>query len=180
MFDLLTQSAIGEVITRIATTAKALQRDIHVVACSTLAHVAEHGDYRGVLSLLNAMPNGQRVQALVVWYQHFSDGALQISKGTDGGFAVKLKAGWKDSCSIDVATAMLTDYAAFTKEAKPATLSVEKLIKMIEDKANNTELNADGSPKVDPAARSIGAKLVAIYRDMIKQAAAATAAPVEG
>lgn len=171
LIEILTQTAINEVIQKIATTAKALQGQIHQCAVSTLSHIAEHGDYRGAAALLNALPTGQRVQALVVWFQHFSDGALQIKKAESGGFAVSLKAGWKDSCSIDVEAAMLTDYAAFTKEAKPATFTVEKLIKMIEDKANNTELNVDGSAKVDPSARGVAAKLVAAYRSMIKAAA---------
>ncbi len=171
--EIISQSAVMEVITKIATTAKALQSQIHQCAVSTLAHVAEHGDYRGVTALLNALPVGQRVQALAVWFQHFSDGALQIKKAEAGGFAVSLKAGWQDKCSIDIESAAATDYATFTKESKPNTFTVERLIKMIEDKANNTELNADGSPKVADAARAVAAKLVAAYRDMIKAAAAA-------
>lgn len=175
--EILTQTATNEQIMTIATTAKALQSQIHQCAVSTLWHINEHGDFRGAQALLNALPNGQRVQALAVWFQHFSDGALQIKKAEAGGFAVSLKTGWKDKCSIDIEAACLTDYAAFTKEAKPATFTVEKLLKMIEDKANNVELNVDGSPKVDPAARGIAAKLVAAYRAMIKAAAETVEVP---
>lgn len=170
--EILSQKDTNEQIVKIATTAKALQGQIHQCAVSSLAHINEHGDFRGAQALLNALPNGQRVQALAVWFGHFSDGALQIKKAESGGFAVSLKSGWQDKCSIDIEAACLTDYAAFTKEAKPATFTVEKLIKMIEDKANNVELNADGSAKVDPSARGVAAKLVAAYRDMIKIAAA--------
>lgn len=169
--QILSQSDVNECVAKIATTAKALQSQIHQCAVSTLSHINEHGDYRGVTALLNALPVGQRVQSLVVWFTHFSDGALQIKKAEAGGFAVSLKSGWKDKCSIDLESASATDYAVFTKEVRPSTFTVEKLIKMLEDKANNTELNVDNTPKVDVAARAIAAKLVGSYRDMVNNAA---------
>jgi hypothetical protein len=160
--EILSQSAVMDAITKVMAGARALQGQIHQCALSTLSHVAQHGDFRGVAHLLNGLPNGQRVQALVVWYQHFSDGALQIKKA-NGSFSVSLKQDWQNKCTFDLEGADATDYAAFTKESKPAAFTVEKLVKWLESKANNMD-----DAEVAPETRGVAAKLVATYRDMIK------------
>lgn len=161
---ILTQSAVTEVIARIGSAAKTLQADIHQAAVSTLDHCREHGDYRGALALVNALPNGQRVLALVEWFQHFSTSKLMFKKSKDGaGFTAELS---KDRADTDfmVELAMATDYGSFTKEVAPKTMDVVALIKSLESKANNDKLNADGSPKVSQEARAAAAFLVASFR----------------
>ncbi len=168
--EILTRSAVFEVITRIGTAAKTLQAEIHQAAVSTLDHTREHGDYRGALALVNALPNGQRVQGLIVWFEHFSSGALKFKANKDGaGFSAKLSAERSED-DFDIAAAMLTDYGTFTKEAKPATFTVDKLIKMLESKANDDRTNDDGTPKVEPSARSVAAKFVRTYREAVSAA----------
>lgn len=167
--EILTVSAIGEVLDKIATTAKALQSQIHQCAVSALSHTFEHGDYRSVVRLLNALPNGQRVQALAVWFAHFSNNALEIKKAS-GAFTVsfdskKLVDMDKDNMLI---VAMEQDYGSFTKESKPAALSLEKLIGWIEKKATAND------DEVEPAAKAVAAKLVADYKSgIVKQSAVA-------
>jgi hypothetical protein len=171
--EILTVSAIGEVLDKIATTAKALQSQIHQCAVSALAHTFESGDYRSVTRLLNALPNGQRVQALSVWFNAMSDNVLEIKK-VSGGFSVSLASGWKDKigerADVLLEVAMEQDYGSFTKEAKPTALTLEKLIKWVESKAHNA--NDD---EVEPAARAVAAKLVADYKAGIAKLVATAA-----
>lgn len=166
--EILSVSAIGEVLDKIATTAKALQSQIHQCAVSALAHTFESGDYRSVTKLLNALPNGQRVQALSVWFAAMSDSMLEIKKA-NGAFSVALMSGWKDKLGDSDETraaraeqllgvAMEQDYGSFTKESKPAAMTLEKMIKWLESKAVANE------DDVEPAAKVVAAKLVATYK----------------
>lgn len=161
---ILSQAAVTDKVAVIGKSAKALQADIHQVAVSTLDHCREHGDYRGALSLVNALPNGQRVKGLVAWFQNFSNGKLvfKADKAT-GGFTAELK---KDRVDTDfnVAAAMLVDYGTFTAEVAPKTMSLEAFVKSCETKADNDEVNTDGTPKVSREARAFAAKCVAMYR----------------
>jgi len=170
--EILTVSAIGEVLEKIATTARALQSQIHQCAVSALSHTFEHGDFRSVTRLLNALPNGQRVQALAVWFAHFSNNALTIKKAS-GAFSVVL-----DSSKLGdemlrmelLDAAMDQDYGTFTKESKPTALTLEKLIGWIEKRATAND------DEVEPAAKAVAAKLVASYKAEITKSMEAVAA----
>lgn len=168
--EILSVSAIGEVLDKIATTAKALQSQIHQCAVSALSHTFEHGDFRSVTKLLNALPNGQRVQALAVWFAHFSNNALAINK-TSGAFSVVLdssKLGDEMQRLEMLEQAMEQDYGSFTKESKPTAMTLEKMIKWLESKAVANE------DDVEPAAKAVAAKLVATYKaDVTKLVATA-------
>lgn len=163
MIEILTQSAVMTVIAGIKTSATKLQAEIHQAAVSCLDHVRQHGDTRGALALVTALPNGQRVQGLIEWFRGFSNGKVSFKKDQSGALAIVLQKERVDS-DFDIESAMATDFGAFTKEAKPRSLTVDALIKMIEQKANNTELNADSTPKVTPEARAVAASLVGAYR----------------
>lgn len=167
--EIISQSDVMEFITSVKSKAVLLQAEIHQAAVSTLDHCREHGDYRGALALVNALPNGQRVEGLIAWYSHFSNGKLAFKKDQHGQRTAKLEARRVDS-DFDIQAAMVTDFGQLTKEAKPATFTVEKLIKSLEQKASNTETNSDGTPKVDMAARAMSAKLVNYYRGLVQEA----------
>lgn len=168
--EILSQTAVTAVIASIKTNAVKLQGEIHQAAVSTLDHVREHGDFRGALALVCALPNGQRVEGLIAWYSHFSNGKLTFKKDQHGQRTCTLKRE-RDETDFDIEAAMLTDFGALTKEPKANTFGVDKLIKMLESKANNTETNSDGTPKVSEDCRAISAKLVASYRAMVSVAA---------
>jgi len=170
--EILSVSAIGEVLNQIATTAKALQSQIHQCAVSALAHTFESGDYRSVTRLLNALPNGQRVQALAVWFDAMSDHVLEIKKA-NSAFSVALAAGWKDKIGDRadqlLEVAMAQDYGTFTKEAKPTAMTLEKMIKWLEAKATAPDED------VEPAAKAVAGKLVSNYKaELSKFVAVAT------
>lgn len=161
--EILSQAAVTDKVAMINKSAKTLQADIHQVAVSTLDHCREHGDYRGALALVNALPNGQRVKGLVAWFQNFSNGKLVFKQG-EGGFTAELKKDRVDS-DFNVLAAMEIDYGSFTKEAAPKTMTLEAFIKSLESKADNDEKNTDGTPKVSPETRAFAAKCVAVYRN---------------
>lgn len=162
--EILSQSAVTDKVAIIGKASKALQADIHQVAVSTLDHCREHGDYRGALGLVNALPNGQRVKALVAWYQNFSNGKLTFKGGSKGEpFTAELNKTRVDS-DFNVAAAMLVDYGSFTAEIAPKTMTLEAFVKSCETKADNDEVNTDGTPKISREARAFAAKCVAMYR----------------
>lgn len=161
---LLTQTDVLVAIDVIKASARSLQTDIHVCAVSTLDHVRAHGDYRGVVALLNALPNGQRVKGLAAWYRSMSSGklALKLDK-TSKEWIADLS---KDRADTDfkMAEAEATDYGAFTAEREPVTMTLLSFVKRIESIANNDEKNDDGTDKVEPAARIMAAETVAMIR----------------
>lgn len=162
----LAQSEIMDFVGKIATTAKALEANIHQASLSTLVHVEEFGDYRGVSALLNALPKGQRVQALAEWYRNFSDKALSI-RLNEGVWQVSLKKGWKQECVFDIEGAAEVSYAEFSKEVAPKPMTVEKLLGMIKRVADQMD-----DAKAEPSARAVAADLLASHR--AKVAAAVT------
>lgn len=64
-------SAIEGAIKSIHGRGQSLQKDIHIAACSVLAHVAKHSDVRLVAKLIAAMPEFGRANALREWFVAF-------------------------------------------------------------------------------------------------------------
>lgn len=159
--NLYTRSQIGSKVARIVRVAGKVDAELHVVLCSILDHTREHGDYTAIEPLMNGLPNGQRKEAIVAWVTHFSGKQLVLSQNK------KTKI-WKGDLVpnrnqdlFDIPGAMAVTFGDFTKEPKATTLTLALLIKMLEQKSNDSKLNEDGSPKVDPEARAIAAKLAA-------------------
>lgn len=151
-------------------SAKDLQAKIHNVGVSTLVHTRDTGDARGLLALVQALPNGQRVEGLKAWATGMSSGVITFGKDNDTGeTTIKVKKGHVPANFL-IDDAIKTDFGSYTKEAKPRTLSVDQLIKMLSDKANNTELNTDGSPKVSLEARALAGKFLASYNSAVTAA----------
>lgn len=150
-------------IRSIVRVAGAVQAKIHIVAVSALAHIRDHRDTTVATSLLNALPKGQRVEALAYWFSHFSSDKLKLSKDKQGTWVANL-AKLKDCMESDfrVEESSETSYADLTKEKTPGkTFTVEALVKMLKQKADEDGLNDDGSPKVEDAARDLAADILA-------------------
>lgn len=153
----------------IRSNAKNLQAQIHLVACSTLVHVRDTGDIRGALALVQALPNGQRVEGLKAWFSGMSSGKLSFGTDSETRETTMKLARDRVPANFLIDDAVKTDFGSYTKEPKARTFTVDQLIKQLEGKANNTELNEDGTPKVDPSARMVAAKMVASYRNAVAQ-----------
>jgi hypothetical protein len=161
---LLSLQETGPRIEALAKNAKDVQAEIHLIAVSCLAHVRDHGDIRPVASLLNALPNGQRVKALVTWYRNFSSKKLGIKQDAQKLWVVEVQSE-RTPEDFKVDEAELTTFADFTTEKDPESVTVESLIRNLSRTANNDEMHKDGkTPKVSPEARAIAANLVAHYR----------------
>ena len=63
--------AIEAALKSIFTRGQTLQDDMHIAACSVLAHVGKHSDIRLVNDLLAAMPEASRKNAMRDWFAKF-------------------------------------------------------------------------------------------------------------
>jgi hypothetical protein len=68
---ILEESKLSAAIGSIARRGANLDRDIWITGASILAHAKRHGDFSNFARLLNALPQGSRVNALVGWAQEF-------------------------------------------------------------------------------------------------------------
>ena len=127
---------LGRKIASIGKRGKTLDTDIHVAACSSLFHAVidcgngeGSGDPRHLALLMNAMPQGSRVQALAKWARDHAPVTVEFDKAK--GWSAKCKAGWKD-LEQSVEAACETPFWAHSEEsvkAKPWT--AEQLIRQL-------------------------------------------------
>lgn len=171
---LMTQGDVMKAIPLLAADAASVQERIHLIACSTLDHVRAHGDTTGCVSLLNALPKGQRVKALAFWFKKFSNSKLILTFDKQSKAWVAKLSKQRLDADFDVAAACDTTFADLTDERDPVSVTIESMMRNLERNATNTDMHDDGiTPKVEPAARAFAAKLVAFARE---QKAAAQAA----
>ena len=138
-----------------------LQSDIHQVACSTLAHIRDHGDYTLAVSLMNAIPTGVRVKGLALWFHHFSNGKFAVRQDKKQGNI------WVGSVNKDrspedflVDDAVKVTFADFTTEPVKQEITVEKIKKYLEGLINNEVILADGKTQVSPEALETAVRLL--------------------
>lgn len=80
--ELLDAKKTAALIVSIGKSSARMNENIHVAACSALAHHAEHGDVTLLNKLVAAMPKAARRNALYAWALAF-DGRLQMNLGKD-------------------------------------------------------------------------------------------------
>lgn len=168
---LLTQAQVAPFINKLGATAKQVQADIHIAACSTLDHTREHGDYTGAQLLMNALPNGQRVKALGAWFSHFSNKKLtfKYDKETATWIGSLEKARMESDFGVDAA--MITSFADLTAEKDPMTLDVKAFVHGLERTAKNTAtFDGTDKPKVDPTVRQLAADVLVFIASRNKAA----------
>jgi hypothetical protein len=163
---LLTQAEALEQIPLLATDAASVQERIHVIACSTLDHVRAHGDTRGAVALMNALPKGQRVKALAHWFRAFSNSKLLMRADKATGVWAAELAKKREDTDFNVDGACEVTFADFTIERDPVSVSVDSLIRNLVRTANNTD-TFDGTdvPKVAPEARAVAAQIVSFLTE---------------
>lgn len=162
---ILDKVGCAKAIKTLARNAAAVQARIHQVAVSALAHIRDHGDTTIATGLMDALPKGQRREALSYWFTHFSNEKFTMKQDKESGKWVGNLAKLKDRSPEDfrVDESMLTTFAELTKEKKVgSTFTVEQLVKKLTTLANEDGVNEDGSPKVEEAARDMAANLLAM------------------
>jgi hypothetical protein len=168
-FTIIPQAECGKKIAQIKRVGATLQKTIHEVAVSTLAHIRDHGDYTLAVQLLDALPNGQRVKALAHWYGHFSNGAATFTFDKSGGWGAKLlKARTPEMFNIE--GAYETSFADLVAEKGYSTLNVAQVVAYLKRKAGEDGLNPDGTPKVSSEARELFAVLAVEAGKIVKAA----------
>lgn len=155
------------VIAEICTNAKNLQARIHGAAVSSLAHIRDHGDWTIAAELLGALPSGQRVNGLILWFGKFSNGKVSFRKDKESGkFTAKLEADRKPT-DFDIEGAGAIDYGDLTAEPKQARINLKALENMIRRVADNDKLvKGTNVPVVDEDARIAALKLLTSLREM--------------
>ena len=141
-------------IRNILHTGKALDKAIHVAACSALWHCREYGDTGFVSALLLAMPKGSRVKGLIHWIQEHSP--VHIKPISDSAYKVTAK-GWNKTDKWALQAAIAKPFWDFSAERNPGPLTVEKLVAYLTRLSEN-----DDTAKVDPKARELAAQLVSL------------------
>ena len=157
----LDQAQTGELINSIKRRAASVQKDIHQAAYSTLDHIRCYGDYTLALALLNALPNGQRVKALALWYKHFSGGKFSPRQDKkQGNIWVGSLAKDRQDSDFNIDEAVATSFADFSAEKDPQQVTVATLVKYLEKLAGSEATLPNGEPKVQPEAMALAQKLL--------------------
>jgi hypothetical protein len=86
---------------RVGTSLKVTQQDVHVLACSVLAHTAKHGNINILTQFLDKMPEMIRMNGLKTWFETFGQltwdaDAIPALSAKDGAESAKAKKGmWR-------------------------------------------------------------------------------------
>jgi hypothetical protein len=114
---ILDAQGIAKGIADVATTAKAVQEDIHGLAVSCLAHVRDHGDTTLAVRLLGVLPSGQRRKTLAQWFKVYSTGKMLMALDPKHGtWSCKLKDRVPEDFKVD--DAMDCDYGDLEPEQR--------------------------------------------------------------
>jgi hypothetical protein len=110
------ESGINKLLASIKSRGATLQKDIHVAACSVLAHVGKHGDVRLVSRLLESCPDMTRKNAIKAWFEAFGP----VS------FAEKGEVKHNPATKLQLATAMGKPFWVFKPEEAYVPMDVTK------------------------------------------------------
>jgi hypothetical protein len=161
---IMTAAAVMAAIPVLAASLRANEEKIHEIGVSTLDHAREHGDWRGCVALLNALPKGTRSEALAAWFRNFSNNKLKLTRD-------KETASWKcelakdrDDSDFDIEGADAVTFADFTKEVAPKAMTLTALLKMVEKVANDTTTLPNGVRKVPENVAEVAAQMLATVR----------------
>ena len=160
---ILTAAAVIAALPALSKSLKDGEAKIHELAVSTLDHAREHGDFRGCVAVLNALPKGTRSEALAAWYRNFSTNKLKLKREKDGTWGGEIAKDRTDSDFLVEAADEVT-FADFTKEVAPKALTMAKFLGQIEKVANDTSTLPNGARKVPSEVAALAASMVAMVR----------------
>lgn len=162
--NIMTAAAVMTAIPLLAASLKKNEDEIHEIAVSTLDHAREHGDYRGVLALLNALPKGTRSEALAAWFRNFSNNKLVLKRDKDSkSWGGEIKKDRTDE-DFNIDGAMAVTFADFTSEVAPKALTMVKFLASIARVANDTSTLESGAPKVPNEVKDAAAAMLKTIR----------------
>lgn len=159
---LLTQTEMGAAIAAVRSNQTTQDSLVQQVVCSGLSHTRDHGDIRGLVSLVNALTSGTRREAVCEFIRAFSGKQLLVHLDKKAGqYVGKLTQNWVPE-KFNVDGAIETFYGDFTKEKVAKTLDLKALRGIIARVANNNSSNPDGTPKVLDTTRALASRFVSL------------------
>ena len=170
----LTMSELADYVTVLGASAREVQERIHIAAWNSLDHIREHGNYTGALQLLNALPNGQRVKGLALWYKTFSSEKFVPRQNGKTKVWECEKLGVRTDADFRMVEAEATTFADLTAEKNPETITLEKFLHGLKRTATNEAFH-DGTaiPKVAPEVRMAALVMLKAYNDTLAAKVAA-------
>lgn len=146
------QPAIEAALKSIFTRGQSLQKDIHIAACSVLAHIGKHSDVRLVNKLLAAMPEASRKNAMRDWLMAFGPIMFEQDK------PVYVKGG-----KVSLGNAMAEPFWLFSPEPVYHPLDLSKFIKSMVRKLEKDakETKADHSAIINAMQKLVPANTLA-------------------
>lgn len=135
------KTALVTAIESIRTRGKKLDNDIWIAAVSVIGHVGEHGDVTLARTLVDAMPKGSRVNALLAFMETF--GKLTFNTDTKELDYDKTK-------TTELESAQETSWVEFKPEVPYQGLDLNKaILALIKKAVERSEDGVDGVDKVD-------------------------------
>lgn len=133
--------AITKAINSIETRGKKLDQDIQIAACSIIGHIDEHGDVTLANTLINAMPKGSRVNALLDFINTF--GKVSYDEA-EKAFTFN-----RDK-KTDLVGAVGIMWTEFKPEAPYKPLDLQIMLQQLLKKANERSTVATDQDNIDP------------------------------
>ena len=135
---LVGKAAIVKAIASIANRGKKLEQDMHLVACSILDHVDQHGDVTVLNAMIDDMPKSARTNALREWFLEFG----KVAYNEESKHFVYNKAG-----TTKLQSAMEQPFWEFKPEkafvAFDLNAEITKLLKRVEKAAKDERNEID-------------------------------------
>ena len=135
-----TKATLVAAITDISVTGKKLDGMIWVAAVSVMAHVEKHGDITLAQSLVDAMPKGSRVNALLAYLENFSKLAWD---------AADKKLVFSKDRKTDIEGAMAVSWVEFKPEPPYQSMTLEGAVAALIKKALERAEAGDDRDHID-------------------------------
>lgn len=129
--------AINAAITSIAKRGKALDKDIHAAAVSTMVHADKHGDVTLANKLIEALPSTARKNALRYWFIAFG----RFTYNTEGKTL-----GYNHAATTQTAKATQTPFWQFKPEAEYVPFNAVQALESLLKRATKAVDNGDAVP----------------------------------
>lgn len=129
--------AINTLIQSIAKRGKAMDKDIHIAAVSSLVHADKHGDITLANKLIDALPSSSRKNALRDWY-------IAFGKFRYNDEAKKL--GYNGDAVTQTDTAIATPFWEFKPEAEYVPFNAEQFLDQAMKRVSKAMEKGDAVP----------------------------------
>jgi 5'-3' exonuclease len=162
--QLYTHAELPARISFICRASRKFDGEVHKILCSILTHAHRHGDPRQFEPLLDGLASGVRHNAIVAWIVDYSGEQIAIQKNNKTKrWSAAMVPNW-DRSEFNLEGAYAVTFGDHTAEPGGKTFTIRDMLKLLEKKATNLELNTDGTYKVSPGVRDAASQLLLVAR----------------